>query len=788
MRTLVGVGLVAAVSLLGGCSLLADYEQYTKGGAGAGGAAGSGGAAGASGVSGGGQAGQGGKAGQGGGGQPGGGSSGAGGLAGTGGAGGASGVSGGGQAGEAGMGGMGGMGDGSAIGVEGGTCTSGAACVGHAQAKVLTCESGIWKAAPDCADGKLCDTRPGAGAGQCVAIAAGCTGKTPGDVACDAEKKVKCGPDLVTSDPLATCKTAAHCEKGTGETCAPCVTGEFQCQGATLLSCSEQTGLFVMTASCSSAVLCDATKGVCKVSVCEVGEAKCMGDTLQTCKADQSGFEGDTACMPGLCDMTGKQCDVCKAGVAMCLDNKSRMVCSADGQMNAMETCAVATPFCDPKTNGCVECLADTDCPASPSECQKPVCSAAGVCGFSMIPAGSASSIQTDHDCKKRFCDKNGLAASQNDDSDLPADDGNPCTTEACSNGTPMHTSLVDGATCPAGACLGGLCTQNASCADGVFACGTTCTDGKFPCVNDPGASPNSDCCFSPKVTGGSFSRGYDASNNGSLVQGFQTMAAAPATVTDFLLNKFEVSVYRFRQFVDVYPNSKPIKGTGAFPAGGFDGWRDEWTPKLPADKNALIAGLKACGIAGSFTTWVDDPADAVNNSRPINCVTWYEAMAFCAWDGGRLPTEAEWNFAAAGGSLQRAYPWSSSASSLAIDETFASYQVDTNSKLCFGDKKSGCAATDIVPTGSYAKGAGAFGHLDLSGNVSEWVLDALGTPATYAQASCTDCTNVQSAPPQVVARGGNYNSTAEFLRTAYRFGYPPSTRSDALGFRCVKK
>ena len=52
--------------------------------------------------------------------------------------------------------------------------------------------------------------------------------------------------------------------------------------------------------------------------------------------------------------------------------------------------------------------------------------------------------------------------------------------------------------------------------------------------------------------------------------------------------------------------------------------------------------------------------------NHPRETVNWYEAIAFCAWDGGFLPTETEWHYAASGGSAQRAYPWSSPAGDLA--------------------------------------------------------------------------------------------------------------------------
>src|SRR5208337_5313332 len=63
---------------------------------------------------------------------------------------------------------------------------------------------------------------------------------------------------------------------------------------------------------------------------------------------------------------------------------------------------------------------------------------------------------------------------------------------------------------------------------------------------------------------------------------------------------------------------------------------------------------------AQQHSTWTPSPGTQEN--LPVGCVTWYEAYAFCIWDGGFLPSGAEWEYAAAGVSQQREYPWGSTA------------------------------------------------------------------------------------------------------------------------------
>jgi len=249
---------------------------------------------------------------------------------------------------------------------------------------------------------------------------------------------------------------------------------------------------------------------------------------------------------------------------------------------------------------------------------------------------------------------------------------------------------------------------------------------------------------------------------------------ADPATVSDFRLDTYEVTVGRFRQFVDAGLGTQynpPPPGAGARTLNGManqGGWDPTWNTSLTADTAALVAAVKCDPM---FQSWTDTAG--ANESLPMNCITWFEAMAFCAWDGGFLPTEAEWNYAAAGGSEQRAYPWSNPASLLVIDCSYANYYACVN-------PPNG----SVNRVGSESpKGDGRWGQADLGGNVYEWLLD--WDTSLYIN-PCNDCAQMTASTAREV-RGGPFEYADIYLRTARRTGHTLDFRDYDVGMRCAR-
>lgn len=170
---------------------------------------------------------------------------------------------------------------------------------------------------------------------------------------------------------------------------------------------------------------------------------------------------------------------------------------------------------------------------------------------------------------------------------------------------------------------------------------------------------------------------------------------------------------------------------------------------------------------------------------HPVNCVAWSMADIYCKKRGARLPTEAEWEYAARG-AKQRRYPWG--------DEAPDAKRLNACGKECstwaksIGDTRPMMYEDDdgfpgTAPVGSFPAGASAHGVLDLAGNVWEWTADWFAPYGAAPESSPTG----PAKGTERVARGGDFlSSDPDWARPAWRFKTDPETYNHAIGFRCA--
>jgi len=290
---------------------------------------------------------------------------------------------------------------------------------------------------------------------------------------------------------------------------------------------------------------------------------------------------------------------------------------------------------------------------------------------------------------------------------------------------------------------------------------GQSCSGG-LAC---PGGSS---CCQRLEVPAGSFVMGTSSDPTALADEKPQHTA----NIAPFQLDEFEVTVGRFRRFFEAYDGTLPKVGAGAAPSVAASGWQLGFSAQMPASQAALKEALN-CDVGG-YQTWTDSAG--VRETMPVNCVNWFVAFAFCVWDGERLPSEAEWEKAAAGGNDHRLYPWGSAA----LDPA-------TNAVAnCLADGSAGCSPSDLLPVNSRAAGAGKWGHQDLAGSLWEWTLDFYDATFYQAVGTCEACVDTAGQTPRVI-RGGNFTSLAKNLRATGRASKPPVNTDPYAGFRCAR-
>ncbi len=340
---------------------------------------------------------------------------------------------------------------------------------------------------------------------------------------------------------------------------------------------------------------------------------------------------------------------------------------------------------------------------------------------------------------------------------------------------------------------------------EGGAATPLSCTPGGPGTTNcGPGGSGMESCCNSLEVPGGTFYRSYDilvVDASFDIIQtapdGGPTDEADPATVRGFRLDKYPVTVGRFRQFVSVWNNGDGYvppagsgkhthlnEGNGLNATGG--GYEPGWVATddiniAPTDRNLVCASGPAgtIGSGTAYATWTNTAGSREN--LPINCVNWWEAYAFCIWDGGFLPSQAEREYAATGGGQQRFYPWGSTDPG--TGNQYAIYGgSDLNCYYPSGTLAPCTGVANIAPVGTPALGAGLWGQLDLAGEVSEWTMDSYGT---YVN-PCMDCAYLTADSSRVIA-GGYWGYGAGGIAPFIRNGVGPEGRDSGVGLRCAR-
>jgi formylglycine-generating enzyme required for sulfatase activity len=279
-------------------------------------------------------------------------------------------------------------------------------------------------------------------------------------------------------------------------------------------------------------------------------------------------------------------------------------------------------------------------------------------------------------------------------------------------------------------------------------------------------------CCDSIQVEQASFELVYAVPERLGEELAFPERSVS-RSIRPFSLDRFEVTVGRFNNFVAQYESARsPSAGSGKHPAFADSGWQPTWSDqgRLPQSAAELSAAL---GIRG-------ERLDRTEDIRlPVRGVSWYLALAFCIWDGGRLPTEAEWTYAATGGE-DREFPWL--GSDLNITEAHAVYSAADTSR------------EGPDPVGTHGTGHGPLGHQDLAGNLKEWIADvyAADLPATcHGPGDATidefECLQRGAAGADRVLRGGAYDDPARWLQNVRRSYQAPLEAKGGYGIRCAR-
>ncbi len=187
------------------------------------------------------------------------------------------------------------------------------------------------------------------------------------------------------------------------------------------------------------------------------------------------------------------------------------------------------------------------------------------------------------------------------------------------------------------------------------------------------------------------------------------------------------------------------------------------------------VCNSRACSKLDTYNL---DNGDAAYGSFPAICVNWYQAETYCSWVGVRLPTEAEWEYAARG-PMSWVFPWGDE-----FDGTRLNF-CDESCERNWVDLTADDGYVEMAPVGSYPAGASWCGALDMAGNVWEWVADWYASDY-YGRSPSQNPMGSPFGEGRVL-RGGSWGFDPFFVRSANRDTFLlPSNTYGQIGLRCA--